>query len=134
MSAEKQVEVDKVDDNIVEVGEVEVISDLDLSEVATLNHKLSGYRPLTYSGQKKLCEELDLKLLDSTNCNRCAIPINSNLRDFNPSKLMKTTADGNCLYTSLSYWLTGNVDHSSLIRLKIVDNIVRKLKTHAINK
>ena len=70
MSVEKQVEVDKVDDNIVEVGEVEVISDLDLSEVATLNYKLSVYRPLTYSGQKKLCEEFDLKLLDSTNCNR----------------------------------------------------------------
>ena len=47
MSVEKQVEVDKVDDNIVEVGEVEVISDLDLLEVATLDYKLSGYRPLT---------------------------------------------------------------------------------------
>ena len=67
-------------------------------------------------------------MLDSTNCIRGDIPVNSNLRDFNPSKLMKITADGNCLFTSLSYWLTGNVDHSSLIRLKIVDNMVGKLK------
>ena len=37
--------------------------------------KLSGYRPLTYSGQKKLCEEFDLKLLDSTNCIRGDIPV-----------------------------------------------------------
>ena len=52
MSVEKQVEVDKVDDNIVEVGEVEVINDLDLLEVVTWDYKSSVYRPLTYSGQK----------------------------------------------------------------------------------
>ena len=46
---------------------------------------------------------------------------------------MKITVDGNCLFTSLSYWLTGNTDHSSLIRLKIVDNMVGKLKD-ACNK
>ena len=43
----------------MEVGEVEVICDLDLVEVTTLDYKLSGYRPLTYNGQKKLCEEFD---------------------------------------------------------------------------
>ena len=47
MNVVKPVEVDKVDDNIVEVGEVEVISDLDLLEVASLDYMLAGYRPLT---------------------------------------------------------------------------------------
>ena len=55
MNVEKQVEVDKVGDNIVEVGDVGVISDLYLIEVATLDYKLSGYRRLTHSGQMKLC-------------------------------------------------------------------------------
>ena len=132
MSVEKP-DVDKVDDNIVEVGEVEVISDLDLVEVVTLDYKLPEYKPLTYSGQKKLGEELDLKLLNSTNCIRGNIPVGSNLREFKPSKLMKIPGDGNCLFTSLSYWLTGSVDHSSLVRSKIIDNMVGKLKD-ACNK
>ena len=42
MSVEKP-EVDKVDDDIVEVGEIEIMSDLDLVEVATLDYKLPGY-------------------------------------------------------------------------------------------
>ena len=50
-----------------EVGE-KVISDLDLVEVIILDCKLTRSKTLTYSGQNKLCEELDLKLLDSTNC------------------------------------------------------------------
>ena len=35
-------------------SEVEIISDLDLVEVAAMEYKLSAFRPLTYRGQKKL--------------------------------------------------------------------------------
>eukprot|EP00800_Vazella_pourtalesii_P014675 TRINITY_DN3778_c0_g1_i6.p1 TRINITY_DN3778_c0_g1~~TRINITY_DN3778_c0_g1_i6.p1 ORF type:complete len:241 (-),score=17.20 TRINITY_DN3778_c0_g1_i6:49-771(-) len=104
MSVERQVEVDKVGDNIVEVGDVGVISDLDLIEVATLDYKLSGYRRLTYSGQMKLCEEFDLKLLDSTNCIRGDIPVSSNLRD--PSKV----DEDNCRRELFIYFIIILVD------------------------
>eukprot|EP00800_Vazella_pourtalesii_P014674 TRINITY_DN3778_c0_g1_i5.p1 TRINITY_DN3778_c0_g1~~TRINITY_DN3778_c0_g1_i5.p1 ORF type:complete len:142 (-),score=11.86 TRINITY_DN3778_c0_g1_i5:49-474(-) len=104
MNVEKQVEVDKVGDNIVEVGDVGVISDLDLIEVATLDYKLSGYRRLTYSGQMKLCEEFDLKLLDSTNCIRGDIPVSSNLRD--PSKV----DEDNCRRELFIYFIIILVD------------------------
>ena len=44
------VEVNKVDNNIVEVGEVEVISDLELVEVFALYCMFTEYRTISYSG------------------------------------------------------------------------------------
>ena len=46
-------------------------------------------------GQKKLCEESDIKLLNSTNCIRSNIPVSSNLSEFNPSELLKVLGDEN---------------------------------------
>ena len=51
MSVEKP-DVDKVYDNIVEVGEIKVISDLDLVEVVMLDYKLPGYKPLNIVDRK----------------------------------------------------------------------------------
>ena len=45
----------QVSENILQdVKEVEIISDLDLVEIATIEYKLPGYQPLTYRGQKIL--------------------------------------------------------------------------------
>ena len=75
-----------------------------------MGYKLPAFQPLTYRGQKKLCEDLHLQFLDSTNSIRNNIPINSNLKEYVPSKCLRIPGDGNCLFASLSYWLTGNID------------------------
>ena len=94
----------QVCENILqEVKEVEIISDLDLTEIATIEYKLPGYQPLTYRGQKILCEDLCIKFVNSTSCDRDNVLNYSNLREFVPSKLLPLPGDGNCLFSSLSY-------------------------------
>ena len=83
---ENSVDVATVSDDILRASVVEIISDLDLVEVATMEYKLPPFQPLTYRGQKKLCEDLHLQLLDSTNSIRNNIPINYNLKEYVPSK------------------------------------------------
>ena len=124
----------QVSENILqEVKEVEIISDLDLVEIATIEYKLPGYQPLTYRGQKILCEDLCIKFVNSTSCDRDNVLNYSNLREFIPSKLLPIPGDGNCLFSSLSYWLTGSIDYFNQVRLTVVENMVGKLK-EACNK
>ena len=35
--------------------------------MSSIDYKLPGFQPLTYMGQKELCEMLDLKLINSRN-------------------------------------------------------------------
>ena len=70
-------------------SEVEVISDLDLVEVATVGYKLPAFQPLTYRGHKKLCQDLHLQLSDSTNSIRDNIPVHSDLKEYVPSKCLR---------------------------------------------
>ena len=41
--------------------------------------------------------------------------------------MLSTPEDGNCLYSSLSYWVTGNMNHLKILRETIVNNMVGKL-------
>ena len=56
--SEQTVKVNE--NNLQEVKDVEIISDLDLVEVATLEYKLPRYQPLTYRGQTILCQDLGI--------------------------------------------------------------------------
>ena len=49
---------------------------------------LPAFHLITYRGQKDKCEMLDLKLIDSINCNRNEILPRTNLRDYHPSKTL----------------------------------------------
>ena len=80
---ENSVDVATVSDDILRASVVEIISDLDLVEVATMEYKLPPFQPLTYRGQKIL----HLQLLDSTNSIRNNFPINSNLKEYVPSSV-----------------------------------------------
>ena len=70
---------------------------------------------------------LDLKLIDSINCNRNETS-SSHLRDYHPSKTLPIPGDGNCLFSSISYYLTGSIDIFHNIRTNVAENKCRKLK------
>ena len=43
--------------------------------------------------------------------------------------MLPTPGDGNnCLFASLSYWVTGNMDHVNILRTIVVDDMIGKLK------
>ena len=81
---------------ILKGKDVEIITDLDIIEIASLDYKLHRFNPLTYRGQKVLCERLCLNLYNSIDCSRNILPENSNLRDYIPSKMLHVPGDGNC--------------------------------------
>ena len=101
--------------------------------MSSIDYKLPGFQPLTYMGQKELCEMLDLKLINSINCCRNEIPRCSNLSEYFPCKMLPIPGDGNCLFSSISYCLTGNMDNFHKIRAIIVENMIGNLK-EACNK
>ena len=71
--------------------------------------------------------------MNSTSCDRDNVLNYTNLREFIPSKLLPIPGDGNCLFSSLLYWLTGVIDYFNKVRLTVVENMVGKLK-EACNK
>ena len=48
--------------------------------------------------------------------------------DYFPSKTLHIPGDVNCLFSSLAYYMTGNIDTYNRILALIVDNMVGKLK------
>ena len=113
---------------IIPGKDVEIITDLDIVEMSSLDSNLPRFHPLTYSGQKQMCNLFDVKLMNSIICSRNEHPPYSNLRDYFPSKTLHIPGDGNCLFSSLAYYMTGNIDTYNRIRALIVDNMVGKLK------
>ena len=71
--------------------------------------------------------------MNSTSCDRDNVLYHSNLREFIPSKLLPIPGDSNCLFSSLSYCLTGNIDYFNKVQLTVVENMFGKLK-EACNK
>ena len=118
--------------SINSVKEVEIITDIDIVELASIDYKLPAFQPLTYKGQRDICERLKLKLSNCIDCSRHDIPRNSNLREYVPSKMLPVPGDGNCLFSALSFWVTGSIDNFHKIRSIIIDNMVGNLKRRAI--
>ena len=79
--------------------------------MSSIGYKLAGFQPLTYMGQKELCKMLDLKLINSRNCCRNEIIRCANLSEYFFCKILPIPGDGNCLFSSISYCLTGNMDN-----------------------
>ena len=42
--------------------------------------------------------------------------------------MLPTPGDDDCLFASLSYWVTWNMDHVNILRTIVVDHIVGNLK------
>ena len=66
----------KVVGKTLHVNEIEIISDLDIIEMASLDYTLPAFQPLSYQGQNRICEDLQLHLVDCPNFVKVTIPIN----------------------------------------------------------
>ena len=64
--------------------------------MASLDYTLPAFQPLPYQGQNRICEDLQLHLVDCPNFVKGTIPINSNLKEYVTSKLFEIPGDGNC--------------------------------------
>ena len=109
-------------------GVVEIITDIEIVETSLSDYNLPGFHPLTYIEQKEICNVFNVKLINSINCCRSEDPPCSNLRDHFSSKILHIFDDGNGLFSSFSFYMTGNIHNCNKIRTLIVDNMVEKSK------
>ena len=109
-------------------GDVGIATDIDIVEMSSSDYKLAGFHSLIYKGQKEICNIFNVKFINSKNCCKSEDALCNNLRDHFPSKTLHISGDGNYLFYSISYYMTGNIDNCNKIRTIIVDNVVGKLK------
>ena len=108
-----------------------IISDLDMVALDSIDVILPPFKPVSFLGQSNLCNILELpstnpvfcKLNSTNSCNNEEI----NLNELGFSRTFHISGDGNCLFSSLSYLITGSTSCNLLIRKIITEGIVGKL-------
>ena len=58
---------------------------------------------------------------------------NINLQECPPCKYKTIVGDGNCLFSSLCYWITGSVDDQATVRSILINNMVGKYRDVCYN-
>ena len=56
-----------------------------------------------------------------------------NLQECSPCRYKTIAGDGNCLFSSLCYWITGSVDDEATVRKILVKNMVAKYRDVCYN-
>ena len=86
---------------------------------------------MSFLGQGNLCNILGLPLTNPALCKiTCTKSCNKeeiHLNEFEASLTFCIPGDGNCLFSSLSYIITGSTSHNHMIRKIITESIVGKL-------
>ena len=109
-------------------NDVEIITDLDIIELCTLNYDLPHYIPLSHTGRLDICNTLQLKIRVSLGTNSLKSHIHKPLNYYIPSRTHCTPGDGNCLFSSLAYSVTSCSDNCHIIRKYISDGMSSSLK------
>ena len=106
----------------------EILTDLDVLAVGNLDFLLPPFKPLSSLGKTNICKEFGLNFVKSITTTY----ENSNNNIFNLNELVPISTyqvpkDGNCLFSSLSYLITGTIDYYHEMRLLITNNMLSKL-------
>ncbi|KAI6649826.1 hypothetical protein LOD99_6376 [Oopsacas minuta] len=114
-------------DVVLSVNKVEIITDLDLMEWCTLNYDLPSYNPISHTRKLDICNTL-LNVRVSLGINNINSQMNRPLNYYIPSRTQYIPGDGNGLFSSLAYSVSGSPDNSHIIRKCIVDSMSSSLK------
>ncbi|KAI6654487.1 hypothetical protein LOD99_883 [Oopsacas minuta] len=108
-------------DVVLSFNNVDIITDLDLIELCTLNYDLPSYNPISHTGKLDICNTL-LNVRVSLGINNINSQMNRPLNYYIPSRTQYIPGDGNCLFSFLVYSVSGSPDNSHIIRKCIVDS------------
>ena len=115
-------------DVVLPGNDVEIITDLDIIELCTLNYDLPHYIPLSHTGRLDICNTLQLNVRVSLGTNSLNSHIHKPLNYYIPSRTHCIPGDGNCLFSSLAYSVTSCSDNCHIIRKCILDGMSSSLK------
>jgi len=80
------------------------------------------FNPVDSSWQRNVCYELGLPLFKKTKYKTVCL----GLSDCKPTKLYTVKGDGNCFFRCLSYMVTGDEDHHTVMRQWVVNTTEEK--------
>ena len=116
----------------VKAKEIEIITDLDIIALGTIDIILPPFNQLSLLGQINNCNILELPVVNQISCKiNCASSRSRkdiHLNQLVPSLTFNIPGDGNCLFSTLSYIITGSTSYSYKMRKIITDNIMGKLR------
>ena len=93
-----------------------------------MNYDLPHYNPLSHTGKLEICNTLRLNVRVSLGTNNLNNHMSMPLNYYIPSRTYCILGDGNCLFSSLAYSVTGCSDNCHIIRKCIVDGMSSSLK------
>ena len=109
--------------------DVNIISDCDLVEISDYSI-LPPFHPVTPLWQSNMCKDLNINMVNINDVENISNidKRNINLQECSPCKYKKIAGDGNCLFSSLCYWITGSVDDQATVRNILVKNMIGKYR------
>ena len=116
-----------LESDVLVPDQIEILNDLDVLALGSIEFILPDFKPLSLMGQTKICKDLGLNIVNPVIC-RNDSNCRTNLNDLIPSLMFPVPMDGNCLFSSLSYLITGSIDNHHQMRLIITDNMGGKFK------
>ena len=132
VSCAKKATLEVLEETIpIPAKNIEIITDLDIAALGTIDVILPPFKQISFLGQGNLCNILGLPLTKPVfckiNCTNCCNKQAISLNELEPSLTFHIPGDGNCLFSSLSYIVTGSTSHNAMIRKIITESIVGKL-------
>ena len=88
-----------------------------------MNYDLPPYKPLSHPGKIDICNNLNFNVVISPVDSKINSNVKRPLNEYVPSKTYCVPGDGNCLFSSIAYWITGCSDNCHEIRKLIVESI-----------
>ena len=82
----------------LQAADVDIITDIDIIEICTMNYDLPPYKPLSHPGQIDICNNLNFNVVISPVDSKINSNVKKPLNEYVPSKTYCVPGDGNCLF------------------------------------
>ena len=102
---------------------VEIMTDLDILALGSVEFLLPEFKNLSLLVQIQICDELGFTKINPVICISNS-KYKHKLNQLKPSRLFPIPKDGNCLFTTLTYLITGSIDNYHKMRLSITNNMM----------
>ena len=103
-------------DVVLQAADVDIITDIDIIEICTMNYDLPPYKPLSHPGQIDICNNRNFNVVISPVHSKINSNVKRPLNEYLPSKTYSVPGDGDCLFSSIAYWITSCSDNCHEIR------------------
>lgn len=127
----KKVQISEINSNDVQSDDS--IFDLVKNSSDVIFHDQGQFSPVTSDWQRQKCKEFMFTYVSGVIYENEAFDKSLEIRKLAPSKEKRVSPDGNCLFSSLSYVVTGSDHYHREFRELLIKNMKNKYRTECTN-